>query len=204
MGLSARLPRANMKHKRNKPTGKSHNLEQNCNKMRNKLLSNVLHLLPSGNKGFTFIELIVVFGIVAVLFSIGYVAISSTQTTAVGNSSISVIISDIKSQQIKAMVGDTEGRGTPDTYGVKILPDSYVLFHGAVYDPLAPGNYSIPAPSGYTFSTTFPDTSIIFSIGSGEIVGFNPSQNTISLTNASTGNTKTIQFNKFGTVTNVN
>lgn len=154
--------------------------------------------------GFTFVELIVSFGIIAILFSIGYVSIANIQTKSASNASVSVIISDIKSQQIKAMTGDTEGRGTPDTYGVKILPNSYILFHGAVYNPMDASNFSIPAPSGHTFSSLLPSDSIIFSTGKGEIAGFVDGQNTITLTNTKSGRTQTVHFNKYGTVTNVN
>lgn len=154
--------------------------------------------------GFTFIELIIVIGIISVLLAIGYLSIGSIQRTATSSASVAVIISDIKAQQIKSMTGDTEGAGSPDTFGVKVLTDSYILFRGSVYNPADTSNFLIPAPTGYTLSTTFPDDTIVFSKGPGEVVGFINGQNTITLTNTASSSTKTAHFNKYGTVTNIN
>mgnify|MGYP001585673852 FL=1 len=154
-------------------------------------------------KGLTLIELIVVIGILSVLFAIGTVAVSNIRVITSNSTSTSVIVSDFKTQQIKAMTGDTEGRGTPDNYGVKILSDRYVLFHGTLYDPANADNFIVPIESGYTLSSTFPNSFVLFAFESGELIGFVPNQNAVTLTNTSSGQSKTIQLNKYGTVTNI-
>lgn len=163
----------------------------------------ILNWQKRTQKGFTFIELIVVFGIITVLFSIGYIGVSKLITSTTSNTSISSIISDIKTQQIKAMVGDTEGNGTPDTHGVKILSNSYVLFHGSVYNAQSSSNFEIPIPEGYTLTTTFPDQTIVFNLGNGEIANYDSSTDTITLTNTVTNRNQSVEFNKFGAVTSI-
>lgn len=159
---------------------------------------------PSKEAGFTFVELIVVIGIFSLLLSIAYVSLSNVQIISINNSAIEILSSDIKTQQIKAMTGDTEGRGLPDNYGIKIFPQRYVFFHGVTYNPVDPYNFEIPIDTGYTLSSTFPQDMVLFASGSGELVGFIQNQNTISVTNTATGQSRTIRLNKYGTVTSIN
>lgn len=157
-----------------------------------------------GNVGFTLVEIILVIGIVSSLFGIAITSLSSARSLTVNNTSTTVIVSDIKTQQVKSMTGDTEGRGTPDSHGVKILSNQYVLFHGSSYNADDPSNAPIPAETGYQLSSTFPDTTILFASQSGEIVNFNQNQNSITITNTQSGQGKTILFNKYGTITSIN
>lgn len=101
------------------------------------------------------------------------------------------------------MAGDTEGRGVPDNYGVKILPTQYVLFHGTSYNPLDTSNFAVPVDTGYILTTTFPDSTILFASQSGELTEFIQNQDSITITYSSSGQSKTIHLNKYGTVTNV-
>lgn len=153
--------------------------------------------------GLTLVELLIVVGILGLLFSITFISIFNVRVISTNSSTASVITSDLKNQQIKAMVGDTEGRGVPDNYGVKILTNQYVLFHGVNYNPNDTTNFPVPVENGYTLSTTFANGTLLFASESGEIVGFLPAQNTITLTNTTTGKTKTIHFNKYGTITQI-
>ena len=155
-------------------------------------------------KGLTLIELIVVIGILSTLFGIALVSILNIRVITTNNTSVSVIISDLKNQQIKSMTGDTEGRGAPDNYGIKIFSDQYVLFHGMIYDPAVIDSFAVPVESGYTLNTTFPNGTILFASGSGELVEFIQNKNAITITNTSSGQSKTIQLNKYGTVTDIN
>lgn len=154
-------------------------------------------------KGFTFIELVVVIGIIALLFAIGVVSSINVRSFTVSNTSLNVFISDLKGQQIKAMVGDTEGRGEPDAYGIKLLDDSYILFHGLTYSATNTSNFSVSAPTGYSLSSTFSNDSIIFASGSGEIVDFSSNQNTITLTSDDTGQSKVLHLNQYGSITSI-
>lgn len=156
----------------------------------------------SKQRGFTFIELMLVIGIISLLFGIGIVSLSNIQIVAARSSASTVLISDLKTQQIKAMAGDTEGRGIPDNYGIKILPDRYVMFHGNNYDPADSSNFSVPAPDQYSITSSFPNDTILFASDSGEIVDFVDGSNTIVITNIPSTTSETITLNKYGTVTN--
>lgn len=153
-------------------------------------------------KGLTLIELMLVIGILAMLFGIGIVSLSSIQIVATSSSATTVLISDLKTQQIKAMTGDTEGRGVPDNYGIKVLSDQYIMFHGIEYNPADTANFSIPIPESYSLASTFQNETVLFASDSGEIVSFVDGSNSITITNIPSGSTETIILNKYGTVTN--
>ncbi len=154
-------------------------------------------------QGLTLIELLLVVGILSVLFGIGFVGIGSLRDVSTKSSSFSVLVSDLKNQQIKSMVGDTEGRGVPDNYGIKILSTSYVLFHGNAYNPADPANFDIPVDSGYSLSSTFPDETILFASDSGELVNFSEGQNTITITHNETGSSQSMEINGYGTIISI-
>lgn len=156
-----------------------------------------------GQMGLTLIEMIIVIGIVMALLGIAFLNISNIRVVSSGGSATTVLISDFKNQQIKAMTGDTEGRGVADNYGIKILPNRYVLFHGLSYIPSDTSNFTIPIDDGQVLSSTFQDDMIIFSSNSGELVNYLSGQDTVSIT-TNQGSTKVIQFNKYGTVTQIN
>ncbi len=153
-------------------------------------------------RGLTLIELMLVIGILSLLFGIGIVSLSNIQIVATSSSATTVLISDLKTQQIKAMVGDTEGRGEPDNYGIKVLSDQYIMFHGIEYNPADTANFSVPIPESYSLSSTFQNDAVLFASDSGEVVNFIDGSNSITITNIPSGSTETITLNKYGTVTN--
>lgn len=154
--------------------------------------------------GLTLIEMLLVLGILSILFTISFISITNIRVVSGNNSLYTVVISDLKNQQVKAMTGDTEGRGVPDNYGVKIFSNKYVLFHGITYKPADTANFSIPVDTGYSLSTTFPNSTVLFASESGQLVGFVNNQNTITITSTPSGQTKTMHLNGFGTITSVN
>jgi prepilin-type N-terminal cleavage/methylation domain-containing protein len=157
----------------------------------------------SYQKGFTLLEIVLVVGILTILLSIAFVSIGNIRVISTNNSTSSVIVSDLKNQQVRAMVGDTEGRGIPDNYGIKILPTQYVLFHGDSYNASDTTNYAIPVSTGFTLSSTFTNGIILFASESGELVNFVANHDTITLTNTTSNQIKTIHLNKYGTVTSI-
>ncbi len=155
-------------------------------------------------KGFTLVELMVVMGIIAILISYSVVNLTSIQHTTYLGTTIDTFISDLKQQQLKAMVGDTEGRGVNDYYGIRFGTTDYALFHGASYS-VSSSNPVIPLTSSIQFSNvTFPQSRIVFEKGSGEIVGFTVGSNTITLRNTVTSEVKTITINRYGVITQIN
>lgn len=155
-------------------------------------------------KGFTLVELMVVMGMIAVLISYSVVNLTTIQHTTYLAATVDTFISDLKQQQLKAMVGDTEGRGVNDYYGISFGTNDYALFHGSSYSASS-SNPVIPLTSGMQFSSvTFPQSRIVFDKGSGEVIGFTVGSNTITLRNTLTNETKTITINRYGVITQIN
>lgn len=145
--------------------------------------------------GFTLPELVVVMGILVVLFGIVSQSLLGGLHQVSVDSSVSQLIADIKLQQSKAMWGDTEGRVNTDNYGVYLNSNQYILFHGSAYSSGNPDNIAIDLESNVVLS---PSQSFIFAKGSGEIIGYDPSADTITISSPS--DSKTIEFNQYGVI----
>lgn len=153
--------------------------------------------------GFTLVELLVVMGMFAILASLGSITILNSQNRATSSSTIDSLITDIRQQQLKAMVGDRTVNNTATT-GVYFQPGSYTLFQAASYSPNDPGNFVVTLPSVLQFMTiNLHGSAIVFAPVSGAIVGYSPTNNTVTLGNTSAGEQKVITFNKYGVITNV-
>lgn len=159
--------------------------------------------MNESQKGITIIEVILVTALVLTLLVFALLRLPNPQSTQV-STALTTLVSDIKNQQTKAMVGDTEGRGVPDNYSIYIQANKYTLFHGATFSSSDPSNFPLAAENGYQFSTTFAGGTIVFATSSGEIQNFNPAQNSVTYRNVETGQQKTLLFNKYGTITDFN
>lgn len=160
-------------------------------------------MLKKKSEGFTLIEIIVVVAVTLILLSFASINLFNLPSASSMDAIVTTLTGDVKTQQIKAMVGDTEGRGVPDTYGVYFTSASYTLFHGATYVSTSPDNFLSTLPSEYSTTTTLPSSTLVFNKGSGEIAGFSSTQNSITITDAKTGKQKTILLNKYGTIVDI-
>ena len=155
-------------------------------------------------KGFTIVEMTVVLGMMTILLGYAVINLTSVQHTTYVASTVDTFISDLKQQQLKAMVGDTEGRGTNDYYGIHFQTNSYDMFHGSTYTSL-PSNFNIPLTTNIQFSNVaFAQSQIVFNKGDGSIVGFSAGSNTVTIRNTVTGEQKTITLNRYGVITAIN
>jgi prepilin-type N-terminal cleavage/methylation domain-containing protein len=154
-------------------------------------------------QAFTIIELLVVMGIMAILFSLSTINLMGSKHKASLNSSINVLISDLASQQLKAMVGDTEGRGgSPDNYGIYLQTGNYVLFHGINYLSTDLANFPVNLGDNIQIdSTSFPQSQIVFTAGNGKLIS---GAGLLIVKNTVTGEQKTITLNQYGIITQVN
>lgn len=156
-------------------------------------------------KGFTFPELIIVMGIISMILGISAMSMLSVQIKTSLTAATDTIISDIKIQQIKAMLGITDQGLIPSDYGVYFEQDRYTLFYGSSYLPNNPDNFSIKLEQGLEFSDiTFPNSTLIFTKGSGEVAGFIDGADIINLKKVAQADKKTITINRYGIITNVN
>ncbi len=150
--------------------------------------------------GFSFVELILVIGIFATLVGLATISLVNVQHQSSLSATVNAFIADLKSQQMKAMMGDTEGSGNVSDYGVRFGTTSYTLFRG-IYGTT---NFIITLPSTIHVSESFVNTDdIIFQTGSGEIAGLT-GFGTITFSDTSDGSQKVITINKYGVITNIN
>jgi prepilin-type N-terminal cleavage/methylation domain-containing protein len=149
-------------------------------------------------KGFTLIELVVTMGIFVALLSIATINLSGTQARTSLQSATEVFLADLKSQQLRSMVGEDGGGGSASSYGVHFESTSYTLFNGASYSGADPSNFTVNLPANTQFVPVNSD--IVFGIGSGEISG----DTVITIRRASDGVQREINLNKYGVVEAVN
>lgn len=149
--------------------------------------------------GFGLIEVVVALFIFSSLVMVIVLNLLNVQHTTSLSASIDAFITNLRSQQMKAMVGDTEGNPAKENIGVYLQVTKYIDFYGT-YNPSAPSNLEIKfADNIQIASTTFPSSQIIFTAGSGEIAGVT-GNNTITIQNTQSGEQKTVTVNKYGVV----
>jgi prepilin-type N-terminal cleavage/methylation domain-containing protein len=152
-------------------------------------------------KGFTIVELMVSIGILTILFAFTTINITRLPSSAAQSASYDRLISDIRSQQTKSMTG-YDSSVTPVggvSYGVHFETTSYTLFTGTNYSPSDSTNYVVELDPNVTISATdFPSSQIVFTPGSGDVFGYLSGSDSVSLSNSTTGEVKTLQINKYG------
>lgn len=162
-------------------------------------------------KSFTLIELLVVMGVMAIIMTFGSINLLSVRNKSSLNSTVIQLVADLKQQQIKSMIADTEGRSTPDYYGIHFTPNSYTLFHGTDFASTIPTeNFIVNLEQDLTLS---PNQDIIFKKGCGELVLVTPitpcgssggTLPTITISNNNSSDHKEITINLFGVIESVN
>ncbi len=140
-------------------------------------------------------------GIIAVLFGISSINLLGAKNKVSLNSAVNVLVTDLSQQQLKAMVGDSEGNPIgPNSYGVYFDPSGtkYWLFQGAGYNPADQFNFAVTLGDNIIFSP-IPST-VIFTKGSGE-TGL---ANSITVKNSVTNEQRTVSLNQYGIITQNN
>lgn len=150
--------------------------------------------------GYTFPEIIVVVGILAVLFAIGSVGLLRVERRPQLTTTANKLIADIKQQQLKAMVGEVDSTGSRSPYGIFFTLTSYVLFRGTSYNPGDTANAPVDVNSTLTLTTTLPANALVFAKGSGEVVGASVGQDMVTITQTDNGDSVAVRINALGTV----
>ncbi|MBI2613774.1 MAG: type II secretion system protein [Candidatus Levybacteria bacterium] len=151
----------------------------------------------SFQKGFSLIEMIIVMSIIMTLLGFITINLIRSQQTASLTSTQDVLISDLRQQQLKSMIGDTEGRESYDSYGIHFDSNRYITFHGTTYSPEDSGNSIINLDNNMQLNNSGFD--VIFSKLSGTISGVL----TIELQDNPSSKLQRIYLNIYGTVTQV-
>lgn len=143
------------------------------------------------HKGFTIIELLVSFAILLVLFALVTINISPLPSNTLQVTNLDVLLSDIRSQQTWAMSDDS-------SYGVHFESGSYTLFKGNTYIE-GVTNTVINLDPGIVFSNiTLPDSVIVFSPGSGDVINYLEGQDSFAINSSVTNKSTVIKINKYG------
>jgi len=151
--------------------------------------------------GFTIVEALLVMGIFAVLASAVVINMAKPQISAAVQSSSSVLISDIKLQQLKAMSGDTAGEFDSQPHGIYFEAGKYTLFAGSAYVPGRQGNFTVDLGGGAFFSSVdLPGSQIVFQKRNGEVLNYNEGFNSITIEHPA-GTPRMISINRYGAIT---
>lgn len=152
--------------------------------------------------GFTLVEILIIMGILAILFTISSLNLSNTVPKNDLSNATELLVIDLKQQQLSALTGNTEGQAINSNYGIYFTTGSYTLFRGSSYNANDPANFNVHLGDINT-STTASGSIIIFEKNSGQILNFQPSGNTITLTHSNIGQTATITINKYGIIESI-
>ena len=152
--------------------------------------------------GFTLVEVLIIMGILAILFTISSLNLSNTVPQNSLNNAVELLVADLKQQQLSALTGNTEGQENSSHYGIFFTADKYTLFQGSSYDVNETSNFDVNLDDIST-STTSSGSVIIFQKNSGEILNFQPLNNIITSTHNDIGQSKTITINKYGIIESI-
>jgi type II secretory pathway pseudopilin PulG len=149
---------------------------------------------------FTYVELMMAMGILMVLLALVSIsigpALGRSNTTELANT----LISDLFSQQQKAMQGELSAGQLKPT-GVYFAADRYVLFSGESYVASASDNITIELPDSEEFSLIqLPNQSIIFATGSGTVRNYDNDQSVVTLAPTTGGTARSLQVNRYGII----
>ncbi len=153
--------------------------------------------------GFTFPEVIVTISILLTILGFAAVNLLNVRNSTSLNTVLDLLVSDIQNQEMKAISNNTEGRTNTSDYGMYIQTNRYIFFHGSTYNPSESTNVTVEIDRPLELSTTFPNSIVIFSKGTGEISNFVNNQNTISITDTSQNRQKVITINRLGVITQI-
>lgn len=159
----------------------------------------------SNRHGFSLLEILIAITILLIIMTLATTNLFGTQYKASLNTSIEILLSDINLQRLKAVGGEGIDTNQSQPFGIYFGDNYYVLFTGANYSPEDTGNFTVLLGDNIFFQNTlFPQSQLVFSSGSGEIVNFTPVTSSTVLTNTQTLEQKTILFNKLGTLESIN
>jgi len=154
-------------------------------------------------RGFSLIELVAVMAISATLFGLVVFNLVGTQKASEIGAACDTLVTDMASQQTKAMLGAGTSSGT--NYGIHFQSDRYILFQGNTYNPSDSNNFTITIDSGLSFTNIlFPNGNLVFSSTSGTVSGYLNGSNYVILKDTQGSKSKTVTVNRYGVVTQEN
>jgi len=138
--------------------------------------------------GLTLIELLIVMGVFAIIFSFATINLLKPQRKASIDAAASTLVSDIKEQQAKAMASDSEGSSNLQDHGVYFENNRYTLFQGSSYQAANPLNFTVDFSPNTIILNNLPLSQIVFSKNNGLWLNFNDNTKTIVVRSHNSGN----------------
>ncbi|OGK20149.1 hypothetical protein A3C23_01450 [Candidatus Roizmanbacteria bacterium RIFCSPHIGHO2_02_FULL_37_13b] len=156
-------------------------------------------------RGFTVAELMLTIAIGSILMTLATMNLFGSKARTSLSTTVDILMTDLNHQQLKAMVGDSTLSSNPQSYGIRFNQNTYELFRDVSYSSSDGHNFTVNLGDNISFNqTTFPDSQLIFATLSGELLGFNPSSNSVIIRDQITGEQKTIVINRFGVISEIN
>lgn len=143
-------------------------------------------------KAFTFVEVITVMGVIAMLFSLSVPQLFRLRDRNTLQTSTTKLISLMRQQQLQSM-------NSPFPHGVYFEQSKYTLFSG--YSYLAGDTQNTVVSLDYPLEFTlirFPSSQVVFASGSGEIASFDPNNSSVVLEDVLNNDRRSVQFNSLG------
>lgn len=152
---------------------------------------------------FTLIEIVMVVAIMLILFQIAYVNLIGFQQNASVRASMRTFLSDMRQQQLRAMMGDTGGTGVITDYGIYLQTTKYTIYTGTTYTAGVATNFPVNLASNIRISVnTFTNSSIVFAKGSGDL-STSKSEETLTFSDTNSGKASTVHVNRLGVITQI-
>ena len=163
------------------------------------------YFIPKNNRSFALTELLLVMGIMGILLTLGTVSLFNLQRRTYLDSMVTTLVSDLRHEQLKSMLGYTAGENDTASYGIRFESNRYILFRGNNYTPNDPHNFIVNLDGNIEITAvTLPDSQIIFEKGSGLIRNYLADSSSITLKSITSSEQKTIWLNKYGVIIAVN
>ena len=151
--------------------------------------------------GFTLVEIIITIGILAILFSLPTLFLWGIGRADSLESIEREVVSIIGEAQTYTISGRSLDGSEPSSYGVHFEQGYYVYFKGTSYNATDPDNLQTDLPPGIILSQiSLPSNNIVFEQVTGEVAGFDPNANFVTVADANTGNQVSITVSKYGGV----
>jgi prepilin-type N-terminal cleavage/methylation domain-containing protein len=154
---------------------------------------------------FTLVEILVVMAVILILTNFTYIDFFKSRSQVSLDTTITLLITDIRNQQLKIMSGNIQSGSINTPYGIYFDQNKYTLYNSANYSVNDPTNFVVNLDNSDQFVTiNLPNNRIIFASSSGEITNFNPGQNTLTVKNQFSNKQEIISINRYGVVISAN